>query len=222
MSTPVQIAANQENAKRSTGPTSDAGRQTVASNAVKHQLTGKGDPALPGEKEAVAKHVEGYIQAYAPVGVPERTLVINIARNYWRQQRAHDMEDALFTKIMLGQSDDALDPASVLADAWLDPKQGLKAIALYATRIQRAIEKNTAELKELQAQRKSAYAKAESEAILLTQLAHAKGQTADAAKDFPSPELCGGFVYSLPEIARVIGRMARLEEAKARFVGQTS
>ncbi len=90
----------------------------------------KGDPALPGEKEAVAKHVEGYIQAYAPVGVPERTLVINIARNHWRQQRAHDMEDALFNKIMLGQSDDALDPVSLLADAWLDPKQGLKAVAL--------------------------------------------------------------------------------------------
>jgi hypothetical protein len=217
MSTPAQIAANQANSKLSTGPTTDAGRQIVASNAVKHQLTGKGDPALPGEKEAVAKHVEGYIQAYAPVGVPERTLVTNIARNYWRLQRAHDMEDALFTKIMLGQSDDVLDPVSLLADAWLDPKQGMKAVALYATRIQRALEKNTAELKELQAQRKAAYSKAEAEAILLTQLAHAKGQTADAAKDFPPSELCGGFVYSLPEIARVIGRMARLEEAKARF-----
>ncbi|MGA7235440.1 MAG: hypothetical protein WBY44_07160 [Bryobacteraceae bacterium] len=217
MSTPAQIAANQANSKLSTGPTSEAGRQIVAANAVKHQLTGKGDPALPGEKEAVAKHVEGYIQAYAPVGVPERTLVINIARNYWRLQRAHDMEDALFTKIMLGQSDDVLDPVSLLADAWLDPTQGMKAVALYATRIQRALEKNTAELKELQAQRKAAYSKAEAEAILLTQLAHAKGQTADAAKDFPPPELCGGFVYSLPEVARVIGRMARLEEAKARF-----
>ena len=118
---------------------------------------------------------------------------------------------------MLGQSDDAR-PRLRLAETWLDPKQGLKAVALYATRIQRAIEKNTAELKELQAQRKSAYSKAEAEAILLTQLAHAKGQTADAAKDFPSPELCGGFVYSLPEIARLIGRAARLEEAKARFM----
>ena len=69
----------------------------------------------------------------------------------------------------------------------------------------------------MQTQRKSAYAKAEAEAILLTQLAHAKGQTVDAAKDFPSPELCGGFVYSLPEIARLIGRAARLAEANARF-----
>jgi hypothetical protein len=75
----------------------------------------------------------------------------------------------------------------------------------------------------MQAQRKSAYAKAEAEAILLTQLAHAKGQTVDAAKDFLSSEQCGGFVFSLPEIARLIGRAARLAEANARFqVAQTS
>jgi len=94
----------------------------------------------------------------------------------------------------------------------------LKNVSREAGRIQRAIEKSTAALNAMQTQRKSAYAKAETEAILLTQLAHAKGQTVDAAKDFPSPELCGGFAYSLPEIARLIGRAARLEEAKARFL----
>jgi hypothetical protein len=87
-----------------------------------------------------------------------------------------------------------------------------------AGRIRRAIEKNTAALNAMQAQRKSAYAKAEAEAILLTQLAHAKGQTVDAAKDFPSPELCGGFVYSLPEIARLISRAVRVAEANAHLL----
>jgi hypothetical protein len=69
----------------------------------------------------------------------------------------------------------------------------------------------------MQSERKSAFSAAQEEAILLTQLAHAQGKTVDAAKDFPSPELCGGFVYSLPEITAVIARAARLEEAKARF-----
>jgi hypothetical protein len=217
MSTPAQIAANQANTKSSTGPTSDAGKQIVSQNAVKHHLSGKGNPALPGEQDAVAKHVEGYIQAYAPVGLPEHDLVTNIAHNHWRLQRAHSMEEAIFNKIMLEKSDEGHDPFSAQAEAWLDPAKALKSIASHGSRIQRAIEKNTAELKELQAQRKSAYAKAEAEAILLTQLAHAKGQTVDAAKDFPSPELCGGFVYSLPEIARIVGRAARLAEANARF-----
>ena len=83
--------------------------------------------------------------------------------------------------------------------------------------IERAIEKTRNELKSLQAERKAAYDAAQQEAILLTQLAHAKGQPPDQAKEFPSPELCGGFVYSLPEIARLIGRAARLAEANARF-----
>jgi hypothetical protein len=42
-------------------------------------------------------------------------------------------------------------------------------------------------LNAMQSTRKAAYAKAEAEAILLTQLAHAKGQTVDAAKDFRPP-----------------------------------
>jgi hypothetical protein len=221
MSTPAQIAANQANAKLSTGPTSEAGKQIVAGNAVKHHLSGKGNPALPGEQDAVAKHVEGFIQAYAPMGVPEHALVTNIAHNHWRLQRAHSMEEAIFTKIMLEKSEEGLDPFSAQAEAWLDAAKGMKSIAGHASRIQRAIEKNTVELKELQAERKAAYAKAQEEAILLTQLAHAKGQTVDAAKDFPAPELCGGFVFSLPEIARLVARAARLEEAKARFMTAT-
>ena len=63
------------------------------------------------------------------------------------------METALFTKIMLGQSDEK-DPVSALADLWLDPTQGLKAVALYAHRIPRAHERNTAELKKIAGRKK--------------------------------------------------------------------
>jgi hypothetical protein len=127
------------------------------------------------------------------------------------------METALFEQIML-QEAGQLDPAVAQVQAWADSTTGLQRVALYAARIQRAIEKTTSELKEMQSNRKTAYAKAEQEAILLTQLAHAKGQPPDQSKEFPSPELCGGFVYSLPEIARLVARVARLEEAKARFM----
>jgi hypothetical protein len=99
------------------------------------------------------------------------------------------------------------------------PKKGLQRIALYAGRIQRAIEKNTAELKAMQAERKAAYAQARDEAIVLTQLAASKGQTIDPARDFPSPESNGGFIYAPEEIARILSRARRLEEARARFGG---
>jgi hypothetical protein len=217
MSTPAQIAANRANSQHSTGPTSDAGKQTVSRNSLKYGLTSKVHIALPGEESTLEKHVEGYIEAYAPVGLPERDLVRNIAENHFRLQRAHAVEHALFT-LMLEQPDN-VDPASAEAETWEQKARELKNVSRQANRIQRAIEKSAAALNAMQNQRKSAYAKAEAEAILLTQLAHAKGQTVDAAKDFPSPEQCGGFVYSLPEIARLIGRAARLAEANFRFVG---
>jgi hypothetical protein len=206
MSTPAQIAANQSNAKLSTGPTSDAGRQAVAGNAVKHHLTGKGNPAFAGEEEAFAKHLAGYLQSYAPVGLPEQDLVRNLAENNWRLQRAHLMERALYIQL---ESEDA--------EISCEAVKALNRTALYAGRIQRAIEKNRAELNSMQAGRKAAYAQAQEEAILLTRLAHAKGQSPDQAKEFPSPELCGGFVYSVVEIARLVSRAARLEEARMRF-----
>ena len=216
MSTPAQIAANQANSKLSTGATTEAGKKIVSQNSWKHGLCAKLHIAPPGEEDALEEHVAGYLQAYAPVNLPERDLVRNIAENHFRLQRAHALEHALFTEIMLEQSAN-VDSASA-DETWQEKTRELKNITVQAGRIQRAIEKSTAALNAMQANRKTAYSKAEVDAILLTQLAHAKGQTVDAAKDFPSPELCGGFVYSLPEIARLIGRAARLAEANARFV----
>jgi hypothetical protein len=207
MSTPAQIAANQANAKLSTGPTTDAGKQIASQNSVKHQLTGKGNPALPGEEDAVEEHVQGYFQTYAPVGLPEKDLVRNLAENNWRLQRCHALERTLQVRL-----------ETLEGDAFDEMLTELRRTSLYAHRIQRAIEKSRAELKSLQGERKAAYAQAQEEAILLTQLAYAKGETVDAAKDFPSPERCGGFVYSMAEILRVLDREARLEEAKSRFL----
>ena len=216
MSTPAQIAANQANSRLSTGATTEAGKKIVSQNSWKHGLCARLHIAPPGEEDALEEHVAGYLQAYAPVNLPERDLVRNIAENHFRLQRAHALEHALFTEIMLEQSAN-VDSASA-EETSEEKTRELKNITVQAGRIQRAIEKSTAALNTMQANRKTAYSKAEAEAILLTQLAHAKGQTVDAAKDFPSPGLCGGFVYSLPEIARLIGRAARLAEANARFV----
>ena len=110
---------------------------------------------------------------------------------------------------------------TVEPEAFEDTLKELRRTSTYGHRTQRTIEKTRAALKELQSGRKSAYEKAQQEAILLTQLAHLKGEPPDQSKEFPSPELCGGFVYSLVEVARLIGRAARLEEAKARSLRRT-
>ncbi len=209
MSTPAQIAANQASSKLSTGATSDAGKQTVSKNSLKHGLCSAVHLILPGEEGPFAEHLAGYNQAYAPVDIPEQDLVRRLASNNRRLQRCHSMERALFSQLER--------EAAEAAETVDETLKALNCTTGYAHKIERIIEKTRAELKSMQSERKSSYVHAQEEAILLTQLTHAKGQTVDAAKDFPSPELCGGFVYSLPEIARLIGRAARIAEANARF-----
>jgi hypothetical protein len=61
----------------------------------------------------------------------------------------------------------------------------------------------------MQSERKAAYAQAQEEAVLLTQLAYAKGQTVDATMDFPSPERCGGFARTAELVGRGLGAARR-------------
>ncbi len=211
MMLPRNFESNRANAQKSTGPVTEAGKQTVSQNAVVHGLAGRKHVALAGEEEPFRQHCRALLEALAPVGAIEEALAQDIAEDRWRLIRARAMENALFARIAQEQSD--LTPAAALVEAWIDPAKGLQRIALYANRIQRAIEKNTIRLEGLQSQRKAAYEKAQEEAVLLTQLAQSKGETYDPAPDFPPPAFQGGFVYAPSEIARLISRRARLEEA---------
>jgi hypothetical protein len=156
------------------------------------------------------------IEALAPVGIVERSLAQDIAGDRWRLSRARKMENALFHQIEREQAGE-LDPAAAQAQAWIDASKGLQRIAGYAKSLQRNVEKNTAALEALQAKRKAAHSQAQEEAVLLTQLAEANGETYNPAPDFPSTGAPGEFVYSAPEIKRLIARASRLGDAKILF-----
>jgi hypothetical protein len=219
MSTPAQAAASIANSKLSTGPISDAGKQTVSSNALNHGLASPkpAHVALPGEEELLAAHIESYRKSYAPANQPEEDLVRTLAESYWRLARAHKLESALFSQIL--QQDDYKDLDSTVAKAmaWNDKATGLQRIALYAQRIQRTAEKTAAALKSIQQERKTAYNQAKEEAMYLTQLSQADANSFDPALHFGAPNLHGGFVYSPDEIKLALLRVARLEEARTRF-----
>lgn len=219
MSTPAQAAASIANSKLSTGPSSDAGKQTVSANALAHGLASS-KPAhvvLPGEEAAFAAHLEGYRRTCAPANQPEEDLVRTLAESYWRLKRAHQLENALFHQILQQDDYQELDPVDAQALAWSDKDTGLQRIALYAQRIQRTAEKTAAALKAVQQERKAAYDQAREEAMYLTQLSQAAGNSFDAARHFGAPDLHGGFVYSPDEIKLALLRASRLEEARARF-----
>jgi hypothetical protein len=216
MIAPSQFETKRASAQSSApGPTSAAGKETVSKNALVHGLAGRTHAALRGEEDAFAQYVRAMCEDLAPVGAQEDELAESIAADCWRLRRARNMENALFTQIEIEQAGKLL-PAAAQVQAWVDPSKGLQRLALYANRIQRAIEKNTAALEALQSKRKAAHEKALQEAILLTEVAQSKNQTYDPAPDFPSTGYFGGFVYSTQEIACLIDRASRLEEAKSR------
>jgi len=219
MSTPAQTAASIANSKLSTGPSSDSGKQTVSANALNHGLASSNPAhvALPGEEAALAIHLESYRKAYAPANQPEEDLVRTIAESYWRLARAHKLENALFRHVLQQDDYKDLDPTLAQSLAWSDKDTGLQRIALYGQRIQRTAEKTAAALKIMQQERKAAYNQAKEEAMYLTQLAQASANPFDAALHFGAPHLHGGFVYSTDEIKLALLRVARLEEARARF-----
>jgi hypothetical protein len=221
MMAPRSFESNRANAQMSTGPKTDDGKQIVSQNSLKHGLTGKVHAALPGEEERFAEHCRLLVAALAPIGLVEETLAHDIAADRWRLNRARAMENALFAQIAHANTTNR-DALSTQAEAWVDAAKGLQRLALYAHRLQRVIDKNTARLEALQAERKAAFDQARQEALLLTDLAQSKGQTYDRAPDFPATEFRGGFVYSTLEIAQLIDRGRRLEEAAAHAAGQSS
>jgi len=91
MTTPKQIAANQQNAQRSTGPKTANGKAVAKMNAAKQGifaqqvvLKGQFHEEKAREFQRLHKH---YWQYLAPVGPVEEMLVDRIVTTHWRLQR---------------------------------------------------------------------------------------------------------------------------------------
>ena len=87
-----QIAANQANAKKSTGPKSPEGRAVAKMNALKHGILSRevlvrGRHRKENGRELAALH-QRFWADLQPVGVTEEMLVDQIVTTHWRLRRA--------------------------------------------------------------------------------------------------------------------------------------
>ena len=95
MTTKAQKRANKQNAKHSTGPKTDQGKQRCAQNALKHGLRSK-HPIIPGEDPAEYQHKLDQLRAdIQPVNALEDSLVEQIADTAWRLKRLSRIEAAV-------------------------------------------------------------------------------------------------------------------------------
>jgi hypothetical protein len=96
MSTAKQRIANLENARLSTGPRSEAGKQRSSLNALKTGLTGR-TVLLPGEDVAAYRqHAERIFAIYNPATDEETALVQVLVDTRWRLERCAMLEHNLF------------------------------------------------------------------------------------------------------------------------------
>ena len=90
----VQLVANQNNAKKSTGPVTLQGKQTVANNALKHGVFSKSLILADEDPDEYKSLLDQLLQELHPSGLLEQTLVERIALTLWRQRRLVRAETA--------------------------------------------------------------------------------------------------------------------------------
>jgi len=100
MATPAQVAANQANSQKSTGPTSPAGKARSSRNSFKHGLYSK-ELVLPNEDPAELDRLRASLRAeHQPINTTEDMLVNELAENFWRLRRMREFE----TRAMLPEN----------------------------------------------------------------------------------------------------------------------
>ncbi len=91
-----QIEANRRNARNSTGPITEEGKQRSRCNAVRHGLTAETVIGALEDAEDYKAFEAAIIADYDAQSVVERELVLRLASLLWRLRRATTMETGLF------------------------------------------------------------------------------------------------------------------------------
>jgi hypothetical protein len=129
MATPAQIAANQANARKSTGPRSVEGKSVSRFNALKHGMDAA-SIVIPGEDpadyDALTAH---YHQEFRPQSASESFHVDTMLRADWQKRRLQNVEADLYHTVL------AESPGNSLAAVLLAESPAAKLLA----RVQRQI-----------------------------------------------------------------------------------
>jgi len=141
MSTSAQIAANQQNARKSTGPTSAEGKALSSQNARTHGLTSADFPVRPGEEQELDDFVAGLTAELKPEGEQEKILFRQLAHDAWIVRCC---QRSIATLYRDSQTDPMLDEQN-------EPK--FRRIENYLRRAERSYYRALNELRALQTER---------------------------------------------------------------------
>jgi hypothetical protein len=191
----AQLAANRANAQFSKGPTSEAGKKKSSQNALKTGLTGR-QVLLPEDDAAIYEAmVREYKDHFLPVGPEEIALVQSLVDVRFRLDRCPGLESALLDlgrKTMLEIEPKLVSNPGPVFELQIRShfEKRFRNLELQENRLVRRRERETKELRELQAIRKAAEAE------------KAKSKSAEAAKpNTVSAAAPNGFVFSSSQVS---------------------
>jgi hypothetical protein len=215
---PERLEANRQNAKHSTGPRTEEGKQRSRLNASRHGLTAQVRLLPEAERLAAEAFMQPIIEGFSPVGSHETLLARGIAEAHWRLARARAIEENLFAIHIANYADHSLagdDPqiadAIHMAQAFAEKTKQFDLLTMYEQRIRRGMERDLKLLNAAQKERIAAEAKAFEEAKLLFEAAEQNGDAYDPAAEALQN---GGFVYPIERLQGAIHRDRRLLQAR--------
>jgi hypothetical protein len=157
MATERQIAANRANAKRSTGPVTDAGKQASSQNAIHHGLLSHSCIILKGEKaDRFDALLASLVEEFQPTTPNEHMLIETMAVARWRQVRNWTIQTATLELETANQDQTASSPPVIAALAFralADNSQALHLLQRYDTALDRQYSRALANLLKVRAAR---------------------------------------------------------------------
>jgi len=213
MTSAKQVAANRENAKKSTGPKTDATKELTKMNALRHGMTGQVNLMPEEDREAHDKFCAAIVESLAPEGALEIQFAQSIAEDNWRANRGRAIETNMFaiapSHSATGQPQ--IDAAITAAQAFSGDPKKFQLLSLYMQRTNRDMQKSLDRLTSLQTDRKARQLQDLEELAALLELNEIKHLPIEQTETKGQ----NGFVFSIHQIHAFATRKRRRKQAEA-------
>ncbi len=223
-----RAAINRENARFSTGPRTDKGKEVSRLNAMRHTLCSQTVVSSKNNLSAYVSFTKRFFDDLQPKGVIEEQLVQTLADCSWRLNCARIYETNLLTlgsqepaaSVTIEDKDYEIQFALATAKSYRDQAKVLTSISMHEQRVSREFHRSLKELREIQAERREEERLQMIEAARLYKLhqeqqqaaaesakSASAGATAEPTTPYDSTE--DGFVLANEEIETYIRREDR-------------
>jgi hypothetical protein len=152
MASEAQVAANRRNARKSTGPRTEAGRAVVSRNALRHGLTAEHLVLFDEAPEDLARFRDELRAAFDPADGVEEELVERIVVCSWRLRRAARIDAGLLNDAAEGVSRRGFEPG--IGSAFGNAAFDLGTASRYEAALDRSLRRAYTMLERRQARRR--------------------------------------------------------------------